>query len=418
MFRFVSCFIKGFRFRILGVSLSIVGIPLGMYLDFFFRGTVKWTIIFMIISFLLLTNWRNFLRLKFPAYNPMIGTVLAFQLMMLVYGILSSNLTTQLLTFHLYVIAICFAAASIPNLDGFEDFPKYVFVISMVNVLFAVGLISTGLMEASDVAHKARKALGEEFNIDPLTSSASCMYLILASLCMKKKSIIWMMLILIFDILASYVLLYNQKRTAIFMTVVGVFFWLFCKRKLTLKITPQRIRSVIFIITALTMTYFFVDFAHEQIDKFAESFYNGVLGLMGDKSANYSISVENRLRNRIETEQYISQNFNVFNYIFGGGYFIRWVDYPLYQSYLDMGIMGGVLFFLIEVIFPLVVLRKRVNADHVILGLLLTLYPMFTIFSSGHEYGPGKYIPIIILSFLYYTNNRKNGKRKTMSHLQ
>ena len=60
-------------------------------------------------------------------------------------------------------------------------------------------------------------------------------------------------------------------------------------------------------------------------------------------------------------------DFKWYNYIFGGGYFLKWIDYPALQAYLDLGILGIFLFLLIVVFYPMRLILAKINDNSVIL---------------------------------------------------
>ena len=408
--------IKSVKPKAIGMAFCISGLSLSMFLEFFFKGSVKWSTFLMAMSILLIIDWENLLRLKFPSFNVMLRWVFLFQLMMLSYGIMSDNMTSQLLFFHLYILVLCLAFGSINASCDIGEFPKYTFWTLIPSTICATAVCAMGIMSSGMEAYLYREELGDDFVLDSLSVSAPVLYMLFSIMCVSGKSFLWKLVKLIFAIMSIYVLLDLNKRTPIFIFLVGIVFYLFAIKKLRIRITPKVIRIILLVIVLLFVSYNFIGFVQEKVDHFAEEFYNGVLGLLGIESASYSRSVEERLDIRKAALNRLDR-YSIINYIFGGGYFVAWLDSPLFQSYMDMGIAGAVLFFVIIVVFPLYILRKRINDRNVILAMLFCLYPMFSIYSSGHPYQPVKYVPICLLSFMYYRIRRKKRNEKTMCHI-
>ena len=410
-------FFKQLRPKTLGMAVCISGLSLGMFLDFFFKGSVKWSTLFMAMSILLITEWKNIFSLNFPSFNVMLRWIFLFQMMMLFYGIMSDRMTSQFLFFHLYILSLCLALGSINTNYDIGELPKYTFWMLIPSTIFATVVCAMGLMSSDKEAYLYRQSLGENFILDSLSISAPVLYMLFSIMCVSGKTILWKLAKLSFAIMAIYVLLELNKRTPIFIFLVGIVCYLFVTRKLKIRLTPKGIRIILLVIVLLFVSYNYIEFVQEKVDYFAESFYNGVLGLLGIESASYSRSVEERLVIRDAALNRLNNEYSIINYILGGGYFVAWLDSPLLQSYMDLGIIGGALFLTTVVVFPLYILGKRMNDRSVIVALLLSLYPMFSVFSSGHPYQPVKYVPICMLSFIYYHIRSQKRNEKTMHHI-
>ena len=77
---------------------------------------------------------------------------------------------------------------------------------------------------------------------------------------------------------------------------------------------------------------------------------------------------------------------------------LKWIDNPVLQSYLDMGIIGFILYFSIVVIFPIRSFFSLKN-NLALFAILICLYNIFSAFSSGNPYLYIKYVPVVFLAF-------------------
>ena len=110
--------------------MSLVGVPLGMYLNQMV-GSIRWSPVTMVLSVVMLMNWKNFgsglprlLRTKF-------GIMVLFQIIMLFYGLMSQgNMTSQYMSFHIYIIALCYAFSTHRNTEFVDNIPKACFYLS------------------------------------------------------------------------------------------------------------------------------------------------------------------------------------------------------------------------------------------------------------------------------------------------
>lgn len=416
-FNILSC-ISAVKVKPLGAALSITGIPLGMYLDFLLKGFTHWTTLFMVLSVILLVNWKNLLRLRFPSYSPGFGWIILFQFVMLGYAAsrimnftsMRELLDPHYLTFHFYIIALCFAYSTINDCSDFDQFVESVFWTSIPSVLLGAIFCYLGLV-IGDAAYLLKSEDRDSFNIDPLTVSLGALYSFYSVLLITKKSIKGLILKYLIAVLSLYVLLDCGKRTPMIILLISIIIFCYVRRKFSLRLSDLRI-IVAFIILSIG-AYFSIDYVQERINLFFESFYNGMLGIMGDDTADYNKSIAERLYRRKWAEECID-DFSIINYIFGRGYLFSWLDFPVLSAFIDMGLIGATFYFFLIVLFPVHVILRRINNDNLIIAILFSLYPLFTIASSGIIYSPSNYVTICILTFFLVNISKE---RKVQKHM-
>lgn len=404
--------LSSIKLRPLGSAISITGVSVGMYLDFLFKGAIHWSVLFLVVSILLVADWKNLLHLRFPGYNGMLGWIILFQGVMLFYGCVSGFMSTQYMSFHLFIIALCFGYSSISNYACFEKFPYYLFFAALPSVAFGAVFCALGLFTPETIA-LFRQTMGKEaYTIDALTASTGCLYTLFPLFCISNKTKKWKLISLIALILALYVLLICNKRTPIFVLFIGIVYVLYLRNKIRLKVTGKTIRYLLILVVCFVVLYNYVDVVHTQIDKLITSFETGLKGLFTSKIEGEDRSVEERLELRKIVFGKLDE-FTPFNYIFGMGYYIVGTfDLPLYQSYLDMGIIGLSLFLFVVFLFPLRVILRRNKEKNVILACLLCLYGIFTMISSGNPYLYTKYVSVCLLAYVYYANKKYRRRLK------
>ena len=179
--------------NVTGAAFIVVGVPLGMYLDFFFRIPVKWTNIFMVLSLLFLYSkgaWRQLLKIKF-ANLPVLNWIVLFQLFMIVYGLMDIEKLSQFWLFHFYVIAISVAFMVQTNPYEFAYLPEVIYYISIPCLVFGVFCCASGIA-VGGTAYQLEKTMGEElYNLDTLTISAGALNAIFSMMCFKRKDKAW-----------------------------------------------------------------------------------------------------------------------------------------------------------------------------------------------------------------------------------
>lgn len=405
---------KKLNLRVVGAAIIVVGIPLGMYLDFFFRISIKWTNIFMALSIMCLFSgegWKNLLRLKLSNI-PILKIIVIFQIIMMLYGMGSPNMSSQYFLHHVYTILICIAFMVNKKIEEYYYLPEVVFFLSIPCLIFAVFCCATELV-VGETAYLLRKQMGEDlFNLDALTICSGTLNSIYAIMCFNKKGIIWKCFLVVTIVAASYVLLTCGKRTPLFMLFVFVLLYVFFKRTISLKMTITQFRNIVFFLTIFVLCYSSIEFVQQSVDSITDSFFHGVKSLAGMKDNQASLSVDERIVNRKWTFDYIENKFNFLNYIFGVGYNTRWIDFPILQSYLDMGVIGFVFYGGIVALYPILIILKRINNNIIILAISFAIYGMLGIFSTSHPYSYMVYTRVALLAFMYMLFKKQYRRRK------
>lgn len=91
----------------------------------------------------------------------------------------------------------------------------------------------------------------------------------------------------------------------------------------------------------------------EAVESIVEYTYEGISNLITGNHTGHGLtnSTDMRIDNRDQALNMIAQ-FDILEYMLGKGFMTFWFDMPLLQSYLDMGVIGFLLFFSYTVILP------------------------------------------------------------------
>lgn len=383
--------------RNIGISLIIVGVPYGMYLNFFVP-IIRWSPIMMFLSFVLTLNYRNCFRLHFPLRARMFTIIVAFQLIMIAYGVVSGNgrMTSQYLSFHLYIIAICVALAS--NNPYYVNFHNFLYVLSWPLSIFGAIACYIGLV-GTDEAWRIKQT-DETFSIESFTMTTGVLVNIFSGLILSKKNLILKIFFVLSMIIGLYVLLICDKRTPLFVLVLGSCLYLY---KVGYLKNVHTIGKYVFpLVFLLIIIYVSIPFVNEKVNYMVENFIRGVQVLFGNTDIqDFKGSAQGRINGRNWAINYISNNFDIFNYEFGGGYLLKWIDNPLLEAYLDMGIIGVCGYFYIIVLYPMkVLLRTSAQHKNILFAILLCLYSIVSIINSGNPYLYIKYTTVAFLCYI------------------
>lgn len=384
----------------IGIGLALIGVPMGMYFNHLFPF-IGWSPIFMALSVLLIMDYGNLLKFKFPSFCAMFFYIFLFQCLMLLYGAFSERLNSQFLSFHLYIIALI-AGLSTQNKQYHKDLYVVCFFVSLITSFLGAFYIWDGMVTGEEAwllkQENSNYAL-ESFTIanGALTNLVCAIFLL-----DKKGWLKWLIWVAIgLDI---YIVFMSGKRTPVFVAIIIVSLYLYRRGMMLPNMWARYLKIFFLIVLGSTLLYISNTAVETVVDKFFENFYNGVLNILGiDDVSDATGSAISRFNSRVWAYDYIEKEFNFFNILFGAGYMTRWLDNPLLQSYLDMGFLGLVLYSYLVLIFPLKQLFSTKN-QLVLFAALLCLYNIVSTISSGHPYAYLKYVPVV---FLIYMANLK-----------
>lgn len=391
-------------FTYLGISLSLIGVPLGMYFNYLLPF-IKWSPIFMFISVILIISYKNFFLGRLPSYNKWFTMIIVFQLLMLFYGISSDNLTSQYLSFHVYIILLTFALASNQNNVSYDKIILFTFYISAFCTFLGTYFIWKGLVTGEE-AWQLRQDQ-EDYALEAFTIANGAIINYACVLCLRFKNKFFKMLLWILFALDVYVLFMSTKRTPVFVAIVIAVLYLYRTGSVNKVLVVQYFKILILIFIAFTAAYINIEALQKIIDKFSYDFYSGVLNIFGNADIRDSSgSAIARYTAREWAYNYINNNFDFFNYILGAGYMTRWIDNPLLQSYLDMGLIGLFMYVWLILIFPIKSYFSIANIL-ALFAFLLCVYNIMVSISSGNPYIYMKHIPIVFLAFAMNLKKKK-----------
>ena len=380
---------KHSKIKSLGLALVVIGIPIGMYLNYF-TGITYWSNIIMLFTIILLFYKERF-TLK-------IGTgfrfLLFYQLYMMVYCIMSSDFQAIYLFYHLYILALIVALSIQKDRLFVFDSLRWIFYLSIPLTLLGLFLTLNGLV-VGDLAWQLRHE-NEDYALDPFNVGIAALNSFFAGLCLTNKRRKEKVIFIIMTVLNIYLIYLCGKRTPMVILIIGLLYYIYLNFKV------KRGEIIALVIVVVIIMFVLGIYANlTEIENYYDNIVNGIKNIMGDTSvSDRTGSAIIRYQTRLQAYEYIEKNFYFHNYLFGAGYMTlgRQFDNPVLQAYLDMGIFGILGYVYLVVIFPIVAMLKKHN-NATVFFILLSLYNVFSCFSSAYPYFWSKYTPICLLIF-------------------
>lgn len=208
--------------------------------------------------------------------------------------------------------------------------------------------------------------------------------------------------ILFFDL---YGVIFGYKRSPLICIILISLLWfIYFFRRI------DNIKLIKFIILLPIAIFVFIFLFYDKFVLLLKNVYVGVMTLfglssIGDETGSSSFRVGLR-ENAFE----IINDFGIINYVFGYGYMTSWLDNPLLQSFLDLGILGFIFYLFVIIIYPVKIYLSKSSDPKFLLFFTYCIYALITSMNSGHQYMSIKYIPVIIMCcFVFYIKrNRLN----------
>lgn len=391
-----------------GASLSLSGVTLGMYVNqLFSTGGGVGSPLLMFMSFVLLTNWKRLISMKSNVFHTPLIWLIVFQCVMILYGVMSNegNMTSQYLSFHLYIIAICLAYGSHANYDFIEKIPRALFYLSLIAAVLGAYFCSLGMVSGED-AYTLRNQ-DDNYVLEMFTVANGALLNWFSGLTFNKKNILEKILFAVALALDLYIVVTCTKRTPMVVMIAGTALYLYKNALLTRAVFFKQAKYVLLAVVAIVYAYNSFPSFQEGIDSLFTRLYDGVGILVGAEGTHHiEDSAQSRVALRELAYQYVTTKFGFFNFIFGYGYLTAWLDAPLIEAYLDMGIIGFIAYFYFVIKVPITSMLKRNISKVGLMAIMFSLYTLMSAFNSGNPYAYIKYTGACMLLFLFYTKKK------------
>ena len=191
----------------------------------------------------------------------------------------------------------------------------------------------------------------------------------------------------------------TTKRTPLIIGILCLLYAMYINRN------NQRNRNIksIYIYVSIFVVLICI-FTNEILYQSIVNIFNGIFKGVNDLVFGASFDEANSTSIRYNARQSAIDdimNFSLMELFFGKGYMYRWIDIPLMQAYMDMGILGFLLFARNIIVFPLICMKRyAVNNRRIMWATLICFYGLFGALTTGTPYGHGKWLFLAVLLFV------------------
>lgn len=395
---------KDFR-KSLGLVLVFVGMQFNTALKNVAIG-MDVSVVIMLLSALLLLDINSLYRIRMSNATRILA---AIQLLLLLISLVSNQGTTQLITFHLYLLAIIYALSTNKEYIQFAYFGKILFWVSgfiAILILFQATNGFTRLSLTFDNTGKLWLSQGG----DPITMSRALEFNFIACLFYKEKNKFEKVIAWIFVVADIIGVFSFGNRSVMVCSIIVFIIWYI--RYFNRKIDAKKLLITVVTIAAIAYVGSKITYFADKVDAMYISIKNGIGTLLNFNTASLDPSAKTRVTILSNMKAEFNENF-MKNFLIGMGYNYTYVDRPIYQIYFDFGVVGLVLYAYYLLLIPIKTIMGQLRNNiayngawiFVVYSMVQTLVDQFL---TGLPYYYYLWTPTIFILFSISNYNLKN----------
>lgn len=209
----------------------------------------------------------------------------------------------------------------------------------------------------------------------------------------------------VFIVVAVIVLIASSRRSVYLATIISLLLHFRNTGGTAPRINKNSFTKwfliIISIVFIISMIYNNSSDVRESLEHAWTMLTNGVLTFLGKNSSDMSAAMRVSSAETVMNE-YL-HNSTVFQQFFGRGYMTKWVDIPFIQAFWDLGLVGGILFCIIQFIVPIRHLIRKADSPGVMAAQYLATLSVFEGLANSFPYG--HFFTIVLLLMMDDSRN-------------
>ena len=367
----------------LGVTLLIFGLTFGWILSALLsvenNGITRVIIFASILPFI--KNLRYILK---KDIKPILLFLLLYQLIIITLAIDKGKVDDYIYHFYLFIV-ITFLIFSDSNEAEIFSRNRYYYLIGIfINFMLFVENISRNQLYN-------RKGIGYTNNYPVIAFSILAFLFYSLFFYNYKSRLIYIVMNVVLIVVVLINVLSAVSRTAIlgFILVIVIYFFKTAKNK-----ERWKKKFIFFMIVVIVMIIFNVPELRNAFNSVEDIFTRGIKSFIGlDLNYKAEVSALTRRNLRIEAFKKIQTEMNFKELLFGFGYKDKYLDFPVLQIFMDLGIVGSIPYYIIYIIYPILkIIRKR---EYTFLDYIFIMN-LLNFISVGQPYVFIKLVPVVI----------------------
>lgn len=398
---------KNFPLRVeIGVVLMMIGVQFGTALRNMVPSIPNISNIIMMASVMLVCNYSNLVKSKFPCFDKRYIYLLLFECVVLLYSCIEvddpvgNGIKYRIMS--LFLILSVFVLSSNKKKLKF----RYLYIILFYSSGFIATIVAyqatkgfTGLYLENVFYNALEDTSGMAEGGDKITMGRALLLCFLSAFFYKpryKFENILRIVFLVFPFIGLFMFNSRSPLMVIFICLL-LHLWKMIKNK-EVKIS-KILQGTAIVVVMMLIAYMSLDYVAERINSMFESVKIGVLTLVGITQQGEDVSTATRTGLIDSIVKPSLENGNILNYICGFGYY-HYLDIPILQAFFDFGIFGFLYFaFMIRGSY-LYIFKKRFYGTQAYIIQLFAVQYFVDQFICDTPLCSFAYMPLIILIFL------------------
>lgn len=285
----------------------------------------------------------------------------------------------------------------------------YAWILSWICLIFCDICFIFGIYYYEDALSHA--GVGYDTILQNLTMAGNLCTMVVCSLYFLNRGRITKLIAVVGIITSMISIILLGKRTPLLVSILTIIIYFFRFHPLTRKVRIKTIWAILGT-TVIVISIFATSDIGTMFSEVWDRTIEGIKDMFSGSSNSGQAAVA-RYDFREWAYNYISEKFTPLNYIFGAGFMTKWLDNPVMQAYLDMGIIGLVYYCYLVIIKPTVITFSRISSNRIVFwACSLNFYNIFSAINSGHPYSHVRWIPLIVLiCSIRYVKNELSTKQ-------
>jgi hypothetical protein len=386
-----------------GMLLCLFGVVFSRIIVEIFHLDISISMFTMLIGVILLIRLNT--KVKINKIKLLIPIFL-YQIFILISGLASKYSIMGKHSSILYIIYVL-VVLSVIYVSNKEDFDPELFItigwwLSGILCLVLLFLLTKNFTKFSITIFTSQGS-------DRLTlASIALNYLIIFLLYKPKTKFESIFRWIIFATALGNIALCNVRRSLI--TYIVVLLVHLFKTKFTLHRSQiRKILSHVIVTIIVIVVLLFILSKFEIVDELFNQYLKDIRwvigGYLGKTSGLYNTGMTRNELFRTMWHEYTT-NYTTSDILWGRGYMYRYLDFPFFQAFTDMGIFMGILYLIVQLFIPLLYIFEKTNnvGQQFLQYYVLTI--VLTNFYSGSPYGYEKFVPLVFLSFVSFASKQ------------
>ena len=393
----------------ISLLIFIMGVPFSNILKELTNGlTGNLSDVLMVISALLLLigGRRNLLKQRREYF-----IFICYQLYVLLYGVVSAVGFMQGnygLVYTVFCIVSAYGLGINQKQIDCERFVKMCWFIASVLCVAVLYLSTNHFTKFFDVHFTYLP-----FGTDRLTLSRVVIIYVACFFAFKSDKLFEKILKWVFMVIAIYDIMLLNRRSFLILTAMMLALYVVRLFSHGFRLKQRYILSIMAVAVLVFFAYIVIRNNQEllrDLNRFLDSVSNALSTFMGEEDTDVSAAF--RVMKR---EQYLNEFFNEFTtweVLFGKGYMHEWIDLPVFQIVIDMGVIGGIIYWCLHGYLYYCLYFKLWKEDGKLLELAryYAIIPLTAQFRGGFPYGYTVYLPFLFITYtILLTQDAKRG---------